>query len=246
MKLRFLLLVAIFVMFETVAFAASPSSILVNVAPSNPAPYENTNITLTSYANNLDSVLISWSVDGKNVLSGIGKKSFLVKAPASGSETVIAAVVSLPDGEIEKRIVIKPSTMVLLFQANDSYVPPFYKGKALPTLDSEVKVVAMPEIKTGSGLIDSQNMTYVWRKDYTNIQDASGYGKNFFIYTNDYLEDLNNISVTASTIDQNSSVAGSISVGTSDPKLLFYKNDSALGIFWDKDIYILAGFLPYL
>src|SRR3989339_1285515 len=73
--------------------AASSSSILVNVAPENPAPNENTTITLNSYVNNLDSVMIAWSVNGKNVLSGIGKKSFLLNAPAAGGETSVVATV---------------------------------------------------------------------------------------------------------------------------------------------------------
>ena len=216
------------------ANAASPSSILVNITPENPAPNEDTNITLNSYANNLDSVLISWSVNGKSILSGIGKKSFSLKAPSAGSETNIIATVSLPDGTIDTRIIIRPAVMVLLWQANDSYVPPFYKGKALPTSDSEVKVVAMPEIKTGSGIVSPKNMTYTWKKDYTNNQDGSGYGKNFFIYTNDYLDNSNNIDVMASTIDQKYSSEASIDIGTAQPKIVFYKNDINLGTLWEQ------------
>jgi hypothetical protein len=209
---------------------SSNSGILVDIAPSSPAPYENTSITLKSYENNLDSVLISWSVNGKTVASGIGKKSFSTTAPAAGGETSIIATISLSDGAIETKITLKPSVMVLLWQANDSYVPPFYRGKALPTPDSEVKVVAMPEVKN----VSPQNMTYYWKKDYTNNVDGSGYGKNSFLYINDYLEDSNNISVTASTVDQNYSTDASIDIGTTQPKILFYKNDNLLGTIWEK------------
>ena len=124
--------------------------------------------------------------------------------------------------------------MVLLWQANDSYVPPFYRGKALPTSDSEVKVVAMPEIKTSSGIVSPKDMTYTWKKDYTNNQDGSGYGKNFFLYTNDYLDNSNNIDVIASTIDQKYSSEASIDIGIAQPKILFYKNDINLGTLWEQ------------
>ncbi len=216
------------------ASAASQSSILVNMAPENPTPNENTSITLSSYASNLDSVSITWSVNGKNILSGIGRKSFLVNAPAAGSETIVTATIALPDGVIEKTIIIRPAVMVLLWQADDSYVPPFYKGKALPSPDSEIKVIAMPEIKTNSGLANPKNMTYVWKKDYTNEQDSSGYGKNFFIFINDYLENLNNVSVVASTVDQKYSSEANIDIGTTEPKILFYKNDARLGTIWEQ------------
>lgn len=124
--------------------------------------------------------------------------------------------------------------MELLWQATDSYVPPFYRGKALPTPDSEVKVVAMPEIKIGSGWANSKNMIYAWKKDYTNAAQDSGYGKNSFTYTNDYLDDFNNISVTASTTDQKYSSSASIKINTYQPKIIFYKNDAVLGTLWEQ------------
>jgi len=216
--------------------AASSSSILVNMTPENPAPYEDINIVLSSYADNLDSVLITWSLDGKNAFSGIGKKSFSLKAPAAGSETTVLAVLSLPAGNIETKMTIRPSIMVLLWQANDSYLPPFYKGKALPTPDSGVKVVAMPEIRnSGKKLISSANMIYNWKKDYTNDQGASGYGKNFFTYVNDYLDNSNNISVMVSTTDGQNSANASIDIGTTQPKILFYKNNN-MGTVWEKTL----------
>ncbi|OGI63203.1 hypothetical protein A2818_00130 [Candidatus Nomurabacteria bacterium RIFCSPHIGHO2_01_FULL_40_12] len=215
--------------------AQSSSSILVNVAPPNPAPYENVSISLSSYADNLDTVSITWSVNGKEVSAGIGKKYFSATAGAAGSETNVIATIELPAGVTETRITLRPAVMTLLWQANDSYVPPFYRGKAMPTPGSEIKVVAIPEIKNiGEGLDDAKNMTYTWRKDYANDQEGSGYGKNFFLYINDYLEDSNNISVTASTIDQKYESQASIDIGTIQPKILFYKNDGKLGTIWDQ------------
>lgn len=228
----FLILTSIFV-FPVKTNAVSQSSILVNISPENPAPNEDFSITLNSYASNLDSVLISWSVDGKVVSSGIGKKSFSYKAPSAGSESSIVATVSLPDGSIDKRITIRPASVTMLWQANDSYTPPFYKGKALPTPGSEIKIVAMPEIKNGSQITDPKNMTYAWKKDYTNNVDGSGYGRNYFLYVNDYLEDSGTISVIASTVDQKYSSQASIDVPTSEAKIVFYKNDAKFGTVWE-------------
>lgn len=242
MKFRFSLislsigLLVIIILGTFLPFSAKATSvdILITMTPENPAPGENVNITLKSYVNNLDSVLISWSVDGKNVSSGIGKKSFSLNAPNAGGETSVIATTSLPDGAIDTKIIIRPSVMVLLWQAMDSYVPPFYKGKALPSPDSSVKVVALPEIKSGSSVVNPKNMTYFWKKDYTNNQDGSGYGKNSFTYINDYLENSNNVGVTASTLDQKYSSDASIDIGMTNPKIIFYKNDPNLGIIWEQ------------
>jgi len=249
MKFRLSLLylitaLTIFGNFALKVATASPANILVSTAPQNPAPYENTTINLKSFAYNLDSVLITWSVDGKNMSSGIGKKSFSINAPAAGAEINVVATLDLPDGIIQTKIIIKPSVMVLLWQANDSYVPPFYKGKALPTPDSELKIVAMPEIRTSAGLVDSRNMTYAWKKDYTNNVNGSGYGRNAFLFINDYLEDSNTVSVVASTIDQKYSSSASVNIGTKQPKILFYKNDNVLGTMWQNslsDTYRIKG-----
>ncbi len=213
--------------------AVVSTDIIVNVVPPNPAPNENTTISLNSYAYNINGATITWSVNGKTLTSGVGKKTFSVTAPAMGSEMNVVATVSTSDGTVDVKTIIKPSVMVLLWQATDSYVPPFYKGKALPTPSSEVKVVAMPEIRSGGNNVPADNMIYAWKKDYTNNVDGSGYGKNSFIYINDYLEDSNNISVTASTIDQKYSSSASVDIGTYQSKVLFYKIDDILGTIWD-------------
>jgi len=222
------------IIFVSKVAASLPDSILINIVPENPASNENVSITLSSYANNLDSVLITWSVNGKSASSGIGQKSFSTQALAAGSETTVTATIALPDGDIKKTIIIRPSIMVLLWQANDSYVPPFYKGKALPSPDSNVKVIALPEIRTGSQMVNPNNMVYAWKQDYTNSQEDSGYGKNSFVYRSDYLENSNNVSVVASTIDQKYSSEASIDIGMTQPKIVFYKNDANLGTIWEQ------------
>lgn len=216
--------------------AISTESILVDMAPENPAPNENVNINLNSYLYDLDTVLITWSVDGKSVLSGIGKRSFSTRAGGAGSEVVVTITINLPEGAAVKNISIRPSMTVLLWQATDSFVPPFYRGRALPSSEGEIKIVAMPEIKIGSVMANPKNMVYSWQKDYTNDTEGSGYGKNSFIFSNDYLDDVNNVTVTASTIDQQHSSQASVNIKMTDPKILFYKNDPVFGTNWDNTL----------
>jgi hypothetical protein len=212
---------------------ADASDINVNVAPENPAPGDNVTITLSSYAYDLDTVSIQWSVNGKVSLTGIAKKTFSLNAPAEGAETDVVATLALPDGTIDIKTVIRPTMMVLLSQADNSHVPPFYKGKALPSSDSEVKVVAMPEIKSGGSFVNPNSLIYTWQQDYNNEQDASGYGKNYYIYNTDALDPTNNVSVTASTSDQKYSSNASVDIATAQPKVLFYTFDVNLGTLWE-------------
>lgn len=236
---------AIFILFFGMrVLAATPGSISLEIAPSNPAPFENVTFNLKSFAVNLDTVQIGWFVDGKAAISGIGKKSFSVTAKAAGIETKVEARIMLPDGEIDKSITILPGVMVLLWQATDSYVPPFYKGKALAGPASSIKVVALPEAKIRGAQVSAKNMTYSWKKDFSNDQDASGYGKNSYAFLNDYLDGLNSVEVTAQTTDGRYSAHSSISIRSTDPKIVFYKRDLKLGTLWENavlDNYTLGG-----
>lgn len=212
------------------------TSILMNIIPSNPNPGEDVSITLSSYAENLDIATITWFVDGKNALSGVGEKSFLLKAPNLGSETKVTAKIKMAYEETQVSTTISPSQMVLLWQATDSYVPPFYKGKALPAPDSFIKVVAMPEIKIGSLQIDPKKLTYVWQRDFSNIPTGSGYGKNYFIFKNDYLKSSDNIKVIAYTTDQKYSSEKSIYIQPFEPFINFYTKNIDLGILWENSL----------
>ena len=229
-----LIVIAVFFTFPFKSGAVSALNINMEVIPPNPAAFEEVTLRLNSYSENLDSVLITWSVNGRDQLSGTGKKTLSVKLGDNGSETRVIANIFLPSGTIEKRIILNPANAILLWQATDSYVPPFYKGKAMPISDTEIKVVAMPEIRSGSGLQNPQNMTYSWKLDYTNEQEASGYGKRSFSYVIDYLEDASNVEVVASTTDQRYSAKGSIDIRTSAPKISFYKKDPILGPLFER------------
>jgi hypothetical protein len=245
MKLKFLLLylgagflgLLTFIILGTIlpfkAKASSPDDISVAISPENPAPNDNTTITLSSYTDDLNSVMISWSVNGKKTSSGIGQKTFSINAPALGKKITVVATISLFDGDLNETAVIEPVIMTMLWQTDDSYVPPFYKGKAMPSPDSEIKVVAIPEIKSGSGFIDPNKMTYDWQLDETSDENNSGYGKNSYIYTSDYLDGSNNVSVTATTLDQKTSTEGSLDVTTTTPKIEFYQDDPTLGTIWE-------------
>ncbi len=216
--------------------AQTANDILVNVSPENPAPGESTNINLDSYSLNLDASKITWKVGGKVVLTGFGKKSYTLTAPNAGAETAVTISVTSGTTSVETKVIIKPTVTVMLWQADDSYVPPFYKGKALPTPDSSIKIVAIPEIKTGANFVNPKNMTYSWRKDFTNDQEASGYGRDSFSYIGDYLDSSNFIEVNATTIDQKYSATASATIPTFQPKLIFYKNNANLGTVFEEAI----------
>ena len=221
------------------------SDVFMQLSPENPAPGDTVTITLSSYAQDLNSDRIDWFVNGKNTLSGIGEKSITVQAPDAGSIITILAQITLPgNNKTQITTSISPARMTLLWQAYDSYVPPFYKGKALPSPGTWIKAVAIPEIITGNTQVKPENMVYNWQRDYTNIQDGAGYGKDNYLYKDNYFNSSTNIEVTAATTSGQYSSAGNVKVTTTIPQLSFYRKDDNLGIVWDnalKDNYTMQG-----
>lgn len=60
-----------------------------------------------------------------------------------------------------------------------SFVPPEYKGRALPTQGSKIKIVASPL----NSSVNPEKMIYLWLLDNEEQGWANGKGKNYFSFT---------------------------------------------------------------
>ena len=210
--------------------------ISVGIQPEIPGAFQNVTLTLGSFLVNLDKANIIWVVDEKTKLSGIGKKEFSLRVGGIGSKTTINVLIIIdPTNKISKKIIIQPGEIDLLWEVPNSYAPPFYKGKILPTAEAIVKVVAISSIKTNSGkLLTSSDLVYKWERNDEPQQSASGYRKNFFTFRKSFLNDGENISVTISSLDNRSQARGRITVNTYAPKIIFYEDHPLEGINYNR------------
>src|SRR5688500_17902159 len=79
---------------------ALSSELNIEIIPTYPRPNENVFINLTMYTADLDSAVIAWYKDGKQVLIGTGLKQFVYRAGSAGEETEIEIRIKLKDGII--------------------------------------------------------------------------------------------------------------------------------------------------
>lgn len=204
--------------------------------PENPEPYDRVTINLFSYATDIDKAFISWESNNGVVQSGIGKKSLTFNAPGADDSIYFDISVS-PAGQsssIKKRIVINPSDLDILWESVDGYVPPFYKGKALPSRGGIIKVVAIPNSKTitsGIGKID-----YTWKSNDDTLEEYSGYNLNSYIFKNSLFEPTSNIEVQASSVAGNYNATKKIYIPTYNPYLIFYKKSPTDGVLYNNGI----------
>lgn len=207
--------------------------ISVETNPSNPQPYQDVTITISSYATDLNKAIIVWQSESGTVLSGIGKTSYSFKTRGPNTYNVFDINIT-PVGSvstINKRIVIYPSEIEIMWESVDGYTPPFYKGKALPVSGSRIKTVAIPNtntIKSGNG-----SMSYIWENGGNTDLEASGYNKNSYIFKDSLFDDENEITVVASSVSGNYNAENTISIPIYKPVIIFYKKSPIEGILYN-------------
>lgn len=206
----------------------------VTLKPEYPAAFQEVVASVDSYSADMDRSTITWSINGKVLQQGIGAKTFRFKAGKNGSYTTLGVSILFNGVESKQTVSITPATVDLIWQA-DSYVPPFYKGKALFSHQSNIKVVATPNIFTKDGvLIPTSKLIYRWKLAKEFVSDVSGVGKNIVTFSDTIPVDEKEISVEVSTADASVKTVGQIfvrSVGTSP---VLYQDTPLTGISYEK------------
>lgn len=237
-----LMMVALFLIVGAVPMALHAEQMIgdadvsVNLNPEIPNAFQDVTMSLTSFATDLSAATISWTVNGKLALSGRGRTAYSFKTGAVGSTSTVDIQVSISGVPvINKKIIVAPLETNLLWEAPDTYVPPFYKGKAMPSSEASIKVVAMPNIRTlGGTKLKSGDFTYNWKRNYDADQDASGYGKDSYLFRTGFLNNSEKISVSLSSIKDSYTSVADISISTGAPTILFYEDSPTEGIRYEN------------
>lgn len=231
------LLIASFMQTTSVAAQAieiTNSDIILTISPENPEPNTLVTFTLDSYVINLSNRPIRWFVNGKLVEQGTGKDTFSVNSGALGTRTTIEALVTTASGNsITKTMIISPLGVDLLWEATDSYVPPFYKGKKLPAAQGRITVTAFPITAQGR-VADQKNSVYYWSSEFEAVPAASGYGKQSFSIQNSMLNKSENIQLTAASPTGSYQATKNITIPTFEPTIIAYKKNSEGVTDWSR------------
>lgn len=214
-----------FALGATQLFAQSSLSFVVN--PQYPKPSESIVISLDSFFVNIQTSLVRWEHEGVILAEGIGRSQLTFQTT---EDTNISVSVKTQDGATFSQLIpIVVSDVDVLWQANNSYVPPFYKGKALPTEESSViSVVAIPNRPERDSLL------YRFQKNGVDVSGQGGLGKPSFSFSTSIFDEGNRVSALVQNITGTLSVAGSNVVNYVTPEVVFYERDTRLGTYLQK------------
>lgn len=217
---------------RTVQAQVAQDDVSLTITPEIPGPNEDVNAEIKSYTYDLNTANITWRVNKQVRLSGIGETRFLFQTKNAGELVVLEVTIVIDGQTLVKTFQIKPLTVDLLWQAIDSYVPPFYKGKALLSTEGLVRISAMPNF--GNTSIDPKTLTYNWRRNYNAQPSASGYGKRFITIKQNYLNTDDTVSTTITNNSDGSVAVGRMNILTYKPKIIFYEKHPTLGILYNN------------
>ena len=206
------------------------------MSPENPGAFQDVTLTIRSYAFDVDTVSITWDINNKVVLSGVGEKKLLTKTGGVGLQKIVHVIAMKGSQKVFDQVIsLNPQSVDLIWESKESYVPPFYEGKALPGESSLVSVVALPNFIYNGKTVDPKTISYAWYLNDEIIKDASGFNKQNLIMNLDYLSEKNIIRVAAR--DQNGNIAEKeIVIAPEQIDPVFYLNDPLFGIDLNRAI----------
>jgi hypothetical protein len=190
--IRIFLLVSALIMPSFVWAQTESVDLSISVIPTNPKPLAPVQLEIKSYGIDLAQATLEWRYDNKVIERGVGRTRITITAPAAGlTGTVSATVSGIGYAPTSSSITLRPGSVDLLWEAVDSYTPPFYKGKALPATNATLRVMAVPTYTA------PRYMSYQWSRGNAVLGQSSGYGKSSMVFKNSEFNTQERISVVA-------------------------------------------------
>lgn len=225
--------------FGSIAFAQTftsntSSNAYITISPNNPEPHDQVTATVQSPLSDLSQDTISWSIDGVQVASDIGLTSYTLQdAGALGQIHTVVAQVSGVDGVFSAQTRIDPAFVDILVDSN-SYVHPFYRGRALPGTGTTISLYAIPYIvNTDGSSMAARTLRYTWRINGQVLGSQSGIGKRTLTIQPPLFKDSYQVDVTAATVDGQYSAESTTIITVPASTVELYIDNSRLGLLFD-------------
>lgn len=236
MKRLFVTLILLALITTGTAYA-QVTSVSLDVSPENADIGDIITITASSYSEDLARANFTWTANNKVIKTGIGASVISFKKLASMPLVTIGVTINLPGGDtIQQSVDITNQSLDLIWEAIDSYTPPFYKGKALPIQESSVRFSPIASRGSSFGSNGNKNNIYTWSRANEVVSTVSGTGKDSYPIVMDYLSDQEQIGVRVEGIKNNSIQTTDLTLKPFDPKILLYKKNNTGGILWNKTV----------
>lgn len=211
----------------------------LSYSPRNPGPGETVTVRIEWAGRHAPASLVHWYVNGELFSSGRGAQSISFTVGEVGEVSTIYAEVVPNVGTPDRTLplVIGASYVDMLWEAFGTDTPPFYKGKALPSWDSIVRVHVIPRVYSAAGTrIDPGTFIYTWEKNArrADLHNQSGYGRDSVFVLADFARRTHRVTVFLQNEAVGTQVIESIEIRLHDPEILLYEKHPLGGVIFER------------
>lgn len=211
---------------QTFGTTVDPSDIDLILSPEFPSAFETVRLRLNSNTINLNLYQIDWFVNSQPVQNGVGLREYQLTMGGYGSTTNLSVIVRLGYTNIQKQVSLNPQDTTVLWEATNTYVPPFYKGKKLPGRESDVTITAIPHFSSITG-VTTDNAVFLWNRNGNRILNVGGYAKNSITIAQNRMRESENITAIVTSRDETYRAEKTVTIPTVSPEINWYTKDSS-------------------
>ncbi|MEK7178711.1 MAG: hypothetical protein AAB727_00455, partial [Patescibacteria group bacterium] len=212
------------------------NALTIAVSPAYPRTNDAVTLSLSSFASDLNTADIAWFINGTRVRSGKGAVKLETETGNPGTRLAVRVTVRTADGQLfEQEASVRPADVDVYWSAQ-TYTPPFYKGRALPTPGSSVKITAMPQFfSSPTNALDSASLVYAWGKDRQALGQFSGRGKQSIVIESPNPGEAVTVAVTV-TSGAEWGAYREIALASVEPEIIFYERRPSEGIRYEHGL----------
>jgi hypothetical protein len=227
----FLLLIPLFAhaQYQFVGLPGVENTVSMLISPENPEPGDTITFTLRSPVLDLRKSSVVWYVQGKDAAAGEGLTELKVEAGKLGEVIEVDANVSTEGITSIVKARVIPTEVEIIYDSN-AYVPPFFRGRSLPAMGTQMRMQAVARfVNTDDTQIPDSDITYTWTRNGRTIPNASGKGINSVRIGSPISHEATTISVHASA-EGGFEGQASITINGPQPVLLLYEDHPLFGL----------------
>lgn len=210
-------------------------SVEIKITPEYPGPNEDVAVEIVSYQTDLQRAKITWESGGKVLTTGFGVVKQAIRTKNIGEKISLAVSIRTYEGLfITKNISVLPLDLEMHWEAS-TYTPPFYRGKTLPSPQSQIKVVALPNFTDANKKrISDKDLVYVWRSQNGTILNQ-GYGKTFaYTPAPDGVGFERPVDVEVSSLNSALRAKKRFFIKSFSPVIQLYEDNPLLGVVYEE------------
>jgi len=149
----------------------------ITINPRDPQPGQRVTAEFTSFSFDRFRAYYTWIINGKQVKTGTGANTVEFEMGSLGTITNIQVTIKSLEGNTTQVQHTLAAHDIDMAWSAETYTPPGYRGKALPTVGSLLNISAIPHVFIENSRANPATLYYQWSVNDKPQKSGSGIDK---------------------------------------------------------------------